>query len=172
MSRLYKLHMKHIDYSILVFVFIHIFFATLGYLSSTSTSGQFIEIENSILTYFINNFLYSLILVSGFVSFGLITVFMLSINSYILGEAIKGALLLGNDITYILFNLMHGLFEIPALYFFYKMGIAPLEISLKHFFSKRYKFSFYEEARNIGKNFASGTALLFAAAVLEYFIAK
>lgn len=164
-------HWRRVNFSLLFFVCLHIFFAILGFFNSSSKpDANFIDIENSPHVYFFNNFMYSLILMSGMISFGLITVFLLSLNAFILGEAINNALLLGNDVTFVIYNLLHGLIELPALYFFYMIGITPLIVSIKYVLLDGYRFNFYNEIKRVIKYFTYGTLLLLIAAVIEYLI--
>src|SRR5699024_12179493 len=105
-----------------------------------------------------------------FFSFGLTTIFFISINAYVLGQAIKGAVLLGNDWVFILYNLTHGLLEIPAIYFFYRIGIKSFKIIISFLIINNYKLNFYDEIKEILKLIYYGYVFLFGAALVEFLI--
>jgi len=54
------------QFSLLFFILIHIFFILVGYNSSKTIPGDFLDIDNTIQNYFINNLIYGFTLMAGF----------------------------------------------------------------------------------------------------------
>lgn len=71
---------------------------------------------------------------------------------------------------FILYNLTHGLLEIPAIYFFYRIGIKSFKIIISFLIINNYKFKFYDEIKEMLKLFLYGVVFLFGAALVEFLI--
>lgn len=152
--------------NIIIFSIIYIGFAIWGFYS-TENSGNKVNITNSFIYYFENNMVFCLILSSGVFFFGLSTFLFLCPNAYLLGAIIKSSVIDGLSTGEIIYNLLHGIFEIPGIYFFFCIGFLPIQESFKFLFKKNYKFSFRKMMLSIIKNFTIGTILIFIGAVVE-----
>lgn len=155
--------------SIFLFIILHVVFGGIGFILTKKAPSDVIYVEDSIYLYFTNNFLYCMVLVAGVVTAGLLTTFLIASNAYLLGVTMKGALLLGHDVGYIFYHILHGVIELPAIYFFFKIGIYPVILFLKYFVLGN-KFDFWKDVYTVIKNFIYGTVLLFLAAVVEFLL--
>ncbi|MEI4790681.1 stage II sporulation protein M [Bacillus sp. FJAT-53060] len=151
------------------FIILHVVFGVIGFILTKKAPSDVMYVEDSVYLYFTNNFLYCMVLVVGVVTAGLLTTFLIATNAYLLGVTMKGALLLGHDVGYILYHILHGVIELPAIYFFYKIGIYPVSLFLKYFVVGN-KFDFWIDIYTVIKNFIFGTVLLLLAAVIEFLL--
>lgn len=156
-------------FSAIVFIFLHVVFGVIGFILTKKAPSDVMYVEDNVYLYFNNNFLYCMVLVVGFVTAGLLTTFLIASNAYLLGVTMKGALLSGHDIGYILYHILHGVIELPAIYFFFKIGIYPVSLFLKYFIFD-HKFDFWRDIYTAIRYFIYGTVLLLLAAVLEFLL--
>ncbi|MDE0641099.1 stage II sporulation protein M [Bacillus sp. CNPSo 3703] len=155
--------------STLSFILLHVVFGVIGFIITKKAPSDVMYVEDSVFLYFTNNFLYCMVLVVGVVTAGLLTTFLIASNAYLLGVTMKGALLLGHDIGYVLYHILHGVIELPAIYFFFKIGIYPVSLFLKYFVFD-HRFDFWRDIYTVIRYFTYGTALLLLAAVVEFLL--
>lgn len=111
-----------------------------------------------------------MLLAIGALSLGLLTLILHCANSYILGSVIKENILDNQTILEILQSLPHGLFEIPALYFFFNIGLSILKITIKYLLNENFYCDFYQYTIFIFKNLILGGLLLVLAGLTEAYI--
>lgn len=156
---------KH-NINILIFAMIYIIFSIYGFYNTESSDNK-IHITNHFLYYFENNMTFCLIISSGVFFFGLSTFLFLCPNAYLLGSTIKSSVIDGFSSVEIIYNLLHGLLEIPGIYFFFCIGFLPIQESFNFLFEKNYEFLIRDIMISIIKNFTIGSTLIFIGAIIE-----
>ncbi|MHD0398686.1 stage II sporulation protein M [Staphylococcus simulans] len=152
--------------NVIIFIIIYVLFAALGF-GNTTSSDEKLEISNGFLHYFENNMMFCLLISSGLFLFSLSTFLFLCPNAYILGASIKSAIIDDVSTAKLIYSLLHGIFELPGIYFFFCIGVLPLQEAFKYLFSSKYEFVLNDLMAYVLKHFTVGTAFILIAALIE-----
>lgn len=153
-----------------IYIILYIVFGIIGYFNTNDVTDGQITHNSSFSTFFFHNVNYGLLLTIGALSLGFLTLILHCANSYILGSVIKENILDNQTVLEILQALPHGLFEIPALYFFFNIGLSTLTIIIKYLLKENFYYNFYQYTIFIVKNLIFGVLLLVFAALAEAYI--
>ncbi|MGX9290934.1 stage II sporulation protein M [Bacillus sp. A015] len=170
MKILRSLHLN--NFSIIISLIVFLIGITLGLFTTPTTYKSVTPIETSsnMLELIKNNLFVCLLLISGFFSCGLITLFYLFSNGYIISVSILESVNNGlSPIQISLYILPHGIFEIPALLISGSIGFMGLKIIFELCFSDK-KNIFTNNLRKIIINFILIIVLIVIAAFIESYI--
>lgn len=158
---------------ILIFLFIQIISISLGFLSETSPNDEenIFFPNNNFQTFFIQNMKFSIILASGFFTFGITTLTLLITNGFIIGASIKYALLKGSSISEILIKIIpHGIIEFFGLYCFSIIGFYGIYLLYKFIKEENYKNIIIQSSKETIFLFCIGTIFILLAGIIETFV--
>lgn len=142
------------------FIFIGGMFDALYLMDSTMPTETMIDAETTWIAVFVNNLFGCIILISGFLVFGITTFIFLIFNALFLGMALVTSYATGATITDIVLAVLpHGIFEIPAVLLSAAIGF----LGFKFYSQEDYK-RFYI---NIGKLSTMVVILLLIASLVE-----
>ncbi|MDF9626873.1 stage II sporulation protein M [Bacillus cereus] len=156
---------KIISICSLLFFFIPLIWNVFFGITSITPGEQ--NISTNLLGLFFNNFIVSIIIMSGFVTFGFSTVLYLSINGMIVGYSITLQLEKGRSVFEILSLLIpHGLAEVPALILSGIIGLKSIDMIVKLTISKD-KNIIKRDLKDISILFVTIIILLIIGAIIE-----